>query len=293
MDFIVNEQEMAALCGLPHIQQLAYFRGIKPYMNTKTGMVGIERGISYQSISEQLYIEPHPGIKSHSFSRAQVRRAIAGLERVGLIACQSGEHQLILKCLLATRDYYVSKKAVTNPSQKGSTSTYAKHSVNTGNSDDLTSKPDTDECVKADTPHKDNICLFLLTRFERFWSCYPNKQSRNAAWDAFQQLNPDDVLLDQILHAIDAQIAFRKTLQHAGVWMPAWKYPANWLSQQCWNDELIPVTKPENHHAKNASGRAKKSGVNVFYESCTNPEYDFAEDEIKPANNDNVVQFKL
>ena len=29
MDFIINEDELAALCGLPHIQQLAYIRGIR------------------------------------------------------------------------------------------------------------------------------------------------------------------------------------------------------------------------------------------------------------------------
>jgi hypothetical protein len=49
---MINEEELGALCGLPHIQQLAYLRGIKPYMNVKTGLVGIK--ISYQSIAEQL-----------------------------------------------------------------------------------------------------------------------------------------------------------------------------------------------------------------------------------------------
>ena len=71
MDFVINENELTALCGLPHIQQLAYLRGIRPYMDVQTGLVGIKRGISYQSIAEQLYIEPHQGIKSESCSRAQ------------------------------------------------------------------------------------------------------------------------------------------------------------------------------------------------------------------------------
>jgi hypothetical protein len=72
MDFLVNENELAALCGLPHIQQLAYIRGIRPYMDVKTGVVGVKRRISHQSIAEQLYIEPHQGIKSQSWSRDQV-----------------------------------------------------------------------------------------------------------------------------------------------------------------------------------------------------------------------------
>ncbi len=63
----MNSEELAVLAGLPHIQQLTYLRGIRPYMDVKTGLVGVKRGISYQSISEQLYVEPHQGIKSQSF----------------------------------------------------------------------------------------------------------------------------------------------------------------------------------------------------------------------------------
>ena len=42
MDFIINDDELAALCGLPHQQQLVYLRGIRPYMDVKTGIVGIK-----------------------------------------------------------------------------------------------------------------------------------------------------------------------------------------------------------------------------------------------------------
>lgn len=55
MDFLLNQSELAALDGLPHLQQLAYLKGIRPYMDVKTGIVGIKRRISHQSISEQLY----------------------------------------------------------------------------------------------------------------------------------------------------------------------------------------------------------------------------------------------
>ena len=84
MDFVINDNELAALCGLPHIQQLAYLRGIRPYMDVKTGLVGVKRRVSHQSIAEQLYIEPHQGIKSQSWSRDQIRRAVSGLARAGV-----------------------------------------------------------------------------------------------------------------------------------------------------------------------------------------------------------------
>ena len=88
MDFVINSTELEALYGLLHFQQLTYLRGIRPYMDVQTGMVGIKRKISYQSIAEQLYIEAQPGIKSVSYSRAQIRRALSTLERSGLITIQ-------------------------------------------------------------------------------------------------------------------------------------------------------------------------------------------------------------
>lgn len=113
MKFLITDEELDALYGLSHIQQLAYLRAIRPYMDLQTGLVGVKRGISYQSIAEQLYVEPHPGIKYPNYSRAQVRRAISGLERAGLIQMQSEELKLILKCILAFRLYSVQNKAVT------------------------------------------------------------------------------------------------------------------------------------------------------------------------------------
>ena len=58
MDFVINGDDLEAMSGLPHIQQLTYLRGIRPYMDVKTGIVGVKRRISHQSISEQLYVEP-------------------------------------------------------------------------------------------------------------------------------------------------------------------------------------------------------------------------------------------
>lgn len=105
LDMVINHKELDALYGLPHAQQLIYLRGIRPYMDVKTQLVGIKRGISYHSLAEQIYVEPHPGIKSETFSRMQVRRALASLVRSGLLSVQSEDMQLILKCELASTPY--------------------------------------------------------------------------------------------------------------------------------------------------------------------------------------------
>ena len=265
MDFIINGDELMALSGLPHLQQLVYLRGIRPYMDVKTGMVGIKRGISLQSIAEQLYIEPCPGIKSENFSRAQVRRALAKLERTGIISNQSKDLQLILKCPLATRDYSVQNKAVTNPSQQVVAATNTQPIEIQQNYRDESQKADTGDLAKAVTPLKEKNYIFLLSQFEKFWACYPEKKSRENAWNTFQQLNPEPGLFNKILGAIAAQIKHREQKQLQGTWVPPWKYPANWLLNQCWNDELTMDKTQENQHAKCRQNTGDESEKDMFW----------------------------
>ena len=80
----ITSQELSALMGLPYLQQVTYLLGIRPYMDATTSLVGIKRGISYQSLAETLYVEPHQGIQSGSPSRQQLRRVIKALERAGI-----------------------------------------------------------------------------------------------------------------------------------------------------------------------------------------------------------------
>lgn len=292
MDFIISDDELAVMYGLPHIQQLAYLRGIRPYLNVKTGLVGVERGISYQSIAEQLYVEPHQGIKSVSYSRAQIRRAIAGLERAGLVEAQSDDHKLILKCLLANQSYSVQKKAVTKPSQQGGRLSNATPLDSQSVSQANASKTGTVKTEKAGTPHKDHVFLYLFKQFETFWSRYPSKKSKQKARDAFQQINPDDALFNQMLAALDAQIKNRDALEMAGNWVPPWKYPANWLAQHCWNDELTPVVTTERSHAKSPSVSAKKSAIDIVWNGCSDASFEFEDDKPGVPNTGNVVNLR-
>jgi hypothetical protein len=283
MDFILNTEELALLYGLPHIQQLLYLRGIRPYMDVKTGLVGIKRRISYQSISEQLYVEPHQGIKSQSFSRDQLRRAVSGLARAGVITVQSEGMQLILKCESATRDYSVSNKAAINPPRKSTTNQHEKSLVGTGFLGAGYSKSDIAESPKATIPLKDNNYIYLLSQFEKFWSLYPEKKSRERAFETFRQINPDDQLLRTMLQAIEGQIKARRAKESHGEWVPSWKYPTSWLAQKCWEDEVKIEVTEERRNAKHRPN-TKNTAHDPFWNPETEVTASASEDEYKPNN---------
>lgn len=285
MYFTVNDKELDALCGLSYIQQITYLRGIRPYMDRSTHIVGIKRRISYQSLTEVLYIEPHQGIKeSGSPSRQQIRRAIKGLERSGLIAIQSFDKHLILKCLLADISYCVQNKPDTKPTQQPDTTPNANPLVNTVVYEDIKVNADTDKTLKADTPQiKENNYIYLLQRFDHFWRKYPDKKSRERAFEIFQQINPDEHLLQTILQALDSQIKTRKKKEAHGEWVPAWKFPANWLSQKCWEDEVTIELTQENRNAKYRPN-TKSTAHDPFWNPETGDTESVSEDECEQSN---------
>lgn len=284
MDFLVNSNELEALYGLSHIQQLVYLRGIRPYMDVKTGLVGIKRGISHQSIAEELYIETIPGSKGATSSRMQIRRAIAALERAGIITIESQGFQLIVKCNLATRDFYVKNKADIRPTQEANTSKNQKDLATNGFLESSTQKADIVDPPQADTPHiKDNYLYILQQKFDEFWLLYPEKKSRERAFETFKQINPDDQLLRTMLQAIESQVKGRRAKESHGEWVPSWKYPANWLAQKCWEDEVKIELTQENSNAKRRPN-TKNTAHDPFWNPETEVTASVSEDEYKPNN---------
>lgn len=263
---MITENELLELNGLPHIQQIIYLRGIRPYMDINTGLVGIKRHISHQSIAETLYIDPKPGIKEERFSRDQVRRALGGLERAGLIINQSKERQLLLKCPLAKWDYSVQNKAAILPPYQAATLPPQENPSVARVLEDEVLKATTGEPQKAAMPlYNNNYIYLLLQRFEKFWSLYPEKKSKEAALHVFQQLNPAPELFNTILCALSAQIKHREMQQLAGIWVPPWKYPATWLTKKSWEDELsLTETNMENGHATHKQPRKLQQTSDPF-----------------------------
>ncbi|VEB35469.1 Legionella vir region protein [Legionella sainthelensi] len=296
MYFTVNDKELDALCGLSYLQQITYLRGVRPYMDRKTFIVGIKRRISYQSLAEVLYVEPHQGIKnSGSPSRQQIRRVVKGLERAGLIAIQSFDKHLILKCLLADISYCAQNKANTNPTQELDTNIDANYSDNSINYSNNFSQGDTENNTKADIPHESDLsCVFLRKAFEKFWQQYPQRRDQLKTWEVFKQVNPDEKLFINILQSLNAQIEHHHKHQAAGLWVPHWKNPANWLAQECWNDELITEVM-ETENAKHTTSCKKQSAVELLWDSCKDgaEHFDFNFEDNSPSeSSSNVIQFK-
>lgn len=134
---VFNSDELDALAGLPHLTQLIYFRAIRPEMDFKSGLVGLRsnrtKKISYQSISEAVFVEPATGrVKPEKEQKGKLRHAVGQLVNAGLLEVISPANptsrQLIFKCLLADVGYSVQNKDSTPPTHQ---SEKAQHTSNT------------------------------------------------------------------------------------------------------------------------------------------------------------------
>jgi hypothetical protein len=100
-----NDFEDDALMGLPMMARVLYLQGLRRHMDYATGIVGIKRGISYQSLSEVLFIEPSRGRQNHgSPTQKSIRFAIDLLVRAGLVESRSADRRLIYHLPLADAD---------------------------------------------------------------------------------------------------------------------------------------------------------------------------------------------
>jgi len=84
-----NEAEEEALQGMPLEAQLLYLRGLRRYMDYRTGIVGEKRRVSWQMLSEVLEVEPHQGVAHGRFGKQKLRRLVQWLVREGLVSRHS------------------------------------------------------------------------------------------------------------------------------------------------------------------------------------------------------------
>jgi hypothetical protein len=71
-------------------------------------------------------------------------------------------------------------------------------------------------------------------RFDEFWTAYPKKVGKKAAWSAWNKIKPDTELYDKIMTAIGRARATDQWQRENGRFIPN---PATWLNQGRWDDE--------------------------------------------------------
>ena len=70
--------------------------------------------------------------------------------------------------------------------------------------------------------------------FLEFWSRYPRKEKKAAAWKVWQDLDPDAVLLTRIAETLAWQCRSARWLEEGGRFIPL---PTSWLNGRRWEDE--------------------------------------------------------
>lgn len=78
-----------------------------------------------------------------------------------------------------------------------------------------------------------------IEQFELFWNLYPNKYSKGRAKQVWHSLHLTDKKVDIILTSLNNQIFEREIKALLGCFVPHWLAPANWLSQEGWENEAL------------------------------------------------------
>jgi hypothetical protein len=263
MSIILKEEELDLLSGLPHMHFTLYVKAIRPYMDTKTGMVGVKRKISWQSLKECIYVEPRKGIKYKQISIQQIRRAVRFLEKIGLIETKSEDFYLIFYCVLWGKGECVQNKADRGPTFKPTELKVIKNPINkdeNATEEDQNRHPKNE---KADTPLTsidiyNKLYISNICRFEEFWSVYPRKENKKKALDIWKRKK-----VEEFAEIVIADVLKRKE-QHS-----QWKsgfipHATTYLNGERWNDEITETNNYDNNNRQNIHNRYDRSVMAVF-----------------------------
>ena len=83
---------------------------------------------------------------------------------------------------------------------------------------------------------------FIEKSFATFWACYPKKRSKPEALRAWKKIKPGPALADKIMTGLQKWSESYDWLKENGRYIP---YPATWLNNMGWEDELPAEKAPE------------------------------------------------
>ena len=108
--YLITDEELELLREKPWSAQLIYLRAIRPYMDYSTGIVGLRRGISRQSIAEELSVPGQQG-RHHARrvvpSAKEIRYGLELLKKGGLIDQIPVDKKLVFRLPYAQMDQSV------------------------------------------------------------------------------------------------------------------------------------------------------------------------------------------
>ena len=175
-----------------------------------------------------------------------MRRALEELERLALVECFPDQDAIFLPQAVEftgsesdsaprTRKYRANLKEGTK-AQNGADS-----SQNVTPAHNVTAeKSKSKRRDKEDTERKKNLPAApdRASDFSAFWAAYPRKVGKAAAEKAFLKV---EAPLQTLLDAVEAQKRSPRWTRDGGQFIP---YPATWLNQRRWEDEIAEATPP-------------------------------------------------
>lgn len=98
-------------------------------------------------------------------------------------------------------------------------------------------------------------------QFDKFWQAYPKKVSKKEAQKSWKKINPSLELFEKILKALEMVKQTEQWKKDNGKYVP---YPATWLNQERWTDEINMMQ--DNKMAIKEEQKTKP----VYYPVCEN-----------------------
>lgn len=98
-------------------------------------------------------------------------------------------------------------------------------------------------------------------QFDKFWQAYPKKVSKKQAQKSWKKINPSLELFEKILKALEMVKQTEQWKKDNGKFIP---YPATWLNQERWTDEINMMQ--DNKMAIKEEQKTKP----VYYPVCEN-----------------------
>lgn len=275
----MNRKEYEILYGKDAVIKCLYVFGLRRYVDYKTGIVGIKRGISWQSLSEEMYVDPSSGVSRRntgSFHKSRIRRAMHQLEKIGLVKNRSTATRLIFELPFVTRNIFVQSqadiKSTHHPDIEYDIVSQRKNDVLSASFDNSNHRVNREDDIgitfQADTPHISNInnnnyhYHYHSCRFKEFKSIYPNQSNMKQA-EAIWKKKKLDKKADHIIS--DVLKRKEKHKQWLDGYIPN---AASYLQWDRWDDEIKEPCYGSSQHISRAVDIDKEDSILRVINSC-------------------------